>query len=78
MKYYFHLHDDVATFDREGRELSGLEAALGHATVEARIMAADWVRRGALNLSHRIEITDETGVLVGIIAFKDVINITSV
>ena len=38
-------------------------------------MAAQSVREGHLVLDHRIEVTDETGATVGVVHFRDVVEI---
>jgi hypothetical protein len=60
-RYYFHLHNGLDVIDEEGRELPDLEAARRAAVIDARQMAAESVRLGHLDLSHYLEVTDETG-----------------
>jgi hypothetical protein len=74
-RYFFHLHDDLPVPDEEGIELADLEAAKACGIREARSVAADQVREGKLDLSHRIDVADEQSVVVHTIRFADAIDI---
>jgi hypothetical protein len=74
-RYYFNLFNDETTFDEEGQELSGTEAARARAIREARVLAADSVGKGHLNLSDRVEVVDEAGALVLTVTFADAIAV---
>jgi hypothetical protein len=74
-RYYFHLFNDDTAFDREGIELSDAAEAMRCAAKDARIMAAESVRKGHLILDHRIEVTDENGAKVGTVRFRDVVEV---
>ena len=74
-RYYFHLLNDLTVRDEEGIELPNLACAMQRAAVSARQMAAESVREGRLVLQHRIEVTDETGAIVGVVHFRDVVAI---
>jgi uncharacterized protein DUF6894 len=74
-RYYFHLLNDLTVRDEEGIELPNLACAMQHAAASARDMAAQSVRQGHLVLDHRIEVTDDTGAIVGIVHFRDVVEI---
>jgi hypothetical protein len=58
-KFYFHVHDDLATFDEDGVELPDFEAVRRVAIKGARELACEQLRRGKVTLGHRIEVTDE-------------------
>ena len=73
--YYFNLFDDVISLDPEGRSLTNDAVALQEGIKSARIMAADSVSRGKLNLDHRIEVRDDHHRAVGAIHFRDVVKI---
>lgn len=75
MRYYFHLHDHAVTRDEEGLELPNYEAALHEAQLEARIMGAENVRDGHLDLSHYIEVADSAGAVLFRVKFADVIKV---
>jgi len=74
-RYYFHLLNDLTVRDEEGIELPNLACAMQRAATSARDMAAQSVREGHLVLDHRIEVTDETGATVGVVHFRDVVEI---
>lgn len=56
MRFYFDLHNDIETTDGEGQELVDEAAARRHAEDVARIMAAESVRQGHLDLNHYVEV----------------------
>ena len=74
-RFYFHLFNDTQVPDPEGIDLPDAKIALQRAASAARVMAAESVREGRLVLSHRIEISDETGASVGTVHFGDVVEI---
>jgi hypothetical protein len=74
-RFYFHLFNDTQVPDPEGTELPDATVAIQRAVTAARAMAAESVREGRLVLSHRIEISDETGASVGTVHFGDVVEI---
>jgi hypothetical protein len=76
MRYYFHLRNDVDAPDDEGRELGSIEAAREIACEEARMLAADEVGRGHLNLDHAIEVTDGAGVPLFRVAFGEAVTVS--
>jgi hypothetical protein len=39
-------------------------------------MAAEGVREGRLSLSSRIEVVDDDGERVGVVHYRDVVNVT--
>lgn len=73
--YLFSVHDDGETVASVGIELPHAGLALAEAVRGARALAADQVLEGRLNLSHRIEIADETGAVIANIVFRDAIAI---
>lgn len=75
-RYFFHLFNSLETRDEEGRHLYDVNAARWHAVTEARhLMAADVKDRGELNLTHRIEVVEETGVTVAVVRFDEAVKI---
>lgn len=74
-RFYFHLYNDTVSCDDEGREFPDESAARLQALAYARDMAAVMVREGHLNLTHRIDVTDQAGTVVVTIPFRDVIQI---
>jgi hypothetical protein len=73
-RYHFDLYNDETVLDDEGRELPNLEAARVTAVREAREMMADSVTRGTINLAHRIDVRDGTGVIATVV-FADAVNV---
>jgi hypothetical protein len=75
-RYYFHLHNDLATTDEEGRELDDIGAARRAAEEDAREMAARSVQcHGHLDLGHYVEVTDEGGNSVVRVRFGEAVAI---
>ena len=74
--FYFHLINDVDVPDDEGKELPDLDAALQHARTQARFTAAETLKSdGKIALSHRIDIEDDSGNVVGTVTFGEVVTI---
>jgi len=76
-RFFFHLYDDIASIDDEGKELSSLQAARERAFAEARQMACAEVLEGHLSLKHRIDIADQSGKVLASVRFSDVIEFES-
>ena len=76
-RFYFHLHNDIEAPDEEGLELPDLEAARSEAIRTGRELVAEAVRNGQVNLSHWIEIQDESGAQVLAVSFGDTVKIES-
>lgn len=74
-RFYFHLFNDVTSRDEEGKDLPDPSAAHQQALIYARDMAAVAVREGYLDLSHRIEVTDQSGDLVLDLPFRNAVHI---
>jgi hypothetical protein len=74
-RYYFHLHDGLDLLDEEGKLLDDLAAARANAVREARQMMLAAVAAGRVNLSHRIDIADESGAVIATIAFRDAVTV---
>jgi hypothetical protein len=75
-RFFFHLFDDLDVPDGEGMDLPDHATARARALMEARVMAAQAVRQGRLNLEHRIEVTDERGAIVVTVSFGEAVSIT--
>jgi hypothetical protein len=63
-RFYFNVYNDVTALDDEGIDLPDIETARQAALGGARDLAADQVKKGRLNLTHRIDIVDEGGSVV--------------
>lgn len=74
-RFFFHLRNDVAADDEEGRELADVAAAHQHAIESAREMVCASVHEGHLNLDHYIFVTDEAGKEVTRVTFRDAFTI---
>jgi hypothetical protein len=74
-RYFFHLFNDETILDQEGAHLPNAAVALQKAAFMAREMAAESVREGRLVLAHRIEVTDEANQDIGVVHFRDVVEI---
>lgn len=74
--FFFHLHEGADVPDREGRMLPSLDSAVAYAVGEARcLVAADIVASGRFHTWHRIDITDDRGVLLHSVLFGDVVTL---
>ena len=74
-RYYFDLFNDITSVDDEGVQLRNDAAAMREGLKNARVMAADSVCHGKLNLRHRIEVRGAQGRSVGTFYFGDVVKI---
>jgi hypothetical protein len=75
-RYFFHLFNHVDAPDLEGRELPDDAAARDTAIADARALAAEDVRAGRLNLSHRIDVEDRFRQLVCTVRYRDAISVS--
>lgn len=74
-RFFFHLHEDAYVHDREGRELADLATAQAAAVEQARALVARQVAKGYIDLTHRIEIEDETGKQLAKVYFDDAVTV---
>lgn len=74
-RFYFNLRNDLVVDDEEGLELPDLAAAREYALFNARSIAAENVHKGKLNLSHRIEITDDDKQVLATVSFADAVTV---
>jgi hypothetical protein len=76
MRFHFNVRsDEDFDEDREGIDLPSLAASTAEAEKASREMVAELVlRRGRID-HMRFEITDDQGVVVATLAFKDVIRL---
>lgn len=74
-RFFFHLYNDLTTKDEEGLDCSDAGAALERAAFFARDMAAASVCEGRLTLSHRIDVADAAGDIVGSVHFSDAVDV---
>ena len=74
-RFFFNIYDDKATIDEVGLELADLAAAHEAALEEARAVISEEVRRGRIDLSHRIEVEDEIRLPCFTLRYRDVVRI---
>jgi hypothetical protein len=75
-RFFFHLHNDIDTFDEGGTELPDLASAREHARAEAVHMAAASVtEHQRLYGDHRIDVADQTGEVLCSVFFREVVQI---
>ena len=70
-RYFFHIFNDEIVVDEEGIELPTVEAVREHALEGARSLVCESVKKGHLNLDHRIEVTDAKNVSVLTLTFRE-------
>lgn len=74
--FYFDVHNDDLTIDREGIDLAGPDDATARAAREARQLICETIREGGYFVAdHRIEVRDETGRRIGGVRFGDAVEI---
>ena len=73
--FYLQVFDDIAARNEEPIEAASEVAAVELAVRGARELAAQQVLAGRLNLSHRIEVADETGDDLRTVYVRDAIRI---
>ena len=77
-RFYFHLHDALGYIpDEEGRELESSADAQVVAVMGARSIISAEVAEGRLDLRGRIEVTDDQGLRLAVIPFRDVVEVLS-
>jgi len=74
-RFYFHVFNDLTVQDQEGQELADLETVRQQAVRECRVLAAESVREGHLNLAHRIEVRDSGDRPVVTVTFGEAVEI---
>jgi hypothetical protein len=75
-RYHLHLFDDCNVMDLEGAIFPDVEAAQHVANRSARHLMAENVKEGRpLDLSHRIDVADDCGMVVATVSFRNLITI---
>ena len=69
------MFNEVATIDEVGVELPDLAAAREAAVEEARAVLSDAAKNGRIDLSHRIEVEDESRRPVLVLPFSAAVEI---
>ena len=76
-RYFFNLRNDLDVDDHEGVVFPDLgEARLRGAAYAKNMAAVSVTEHGRINLSHHIDIADETGQVLSTVRFGDVVKIT--
>jgi hypothetical protein len=73
--FFFHVYDDIISHDDEGVDLPSLAAARLQAISGARDICAEQVRHGHLELSHWIDVVDESGAKVLTLTFREAVDV---
>ena len=73
--YFFHIHLDEVISDPEGIDLPSHSAAMMHALLGARSLAAADAETGWLTLDHFILVTDDQQNPVGSVRIGDAVTI---
>jgi hypothetical protein len=73
--YFFDLHNDIEAIDSEGRDFPDVEAAKVNAIREVREMMCESVQTGRVNLSHRIDVRDESGQVIHVVRFGEAVQV---
>lgn len=63
-RFHFNVYDGLSQLDREGQELAGWEEARLEAIRLAGAILRDEAKRIALGEDWRMEVTDETGLVL--------------
>lgn len=78
-KYFFHLHQCHEIYrDEVGADLPDIVAARARATIAARELMAAEIASGKLCLGCRIDISDEAGSVLDVVAFKDAVDVVTI
>ena len=72
---FFHLRDGESAEDPDGMYLPDVRTARLEAIRSARDITAEDVRRGKLDLSFSIEVTDQQGEPILAVPFREVIDV---
>lgn len=71
-RYFLHVHNTTGSAsDEEGAELAGLEAARERALEGIRSIVADEALHGLLDLRGQVDIADEAGRVIEVVAFSE-------
>ena len=74
-RYYFHIRDENGFIeDDEGTEAPDLENAKSEARASARDLAIDEIRNKRPVDGRKVEVADEDGKTLAVIAVRDVVN----
>ena len=75
-RFFFHIRDGESVEDPDGMFLPDARSARLEALRNARDIMAEDVRRGRLQLSSWIEVTDEQGEAIFAVPFSEALEIS--
>jgi hypothetical protein len=76
--YHFNIRNGVGLVpDEDGRQLQDLAAARSEALDGIRSVVSEEARRGFVDLSGQIEITDDDGNLLDVVGYDEAIMLTA-
>jgi len=76
-RFYFHLYNDADVSDQGGKDLADLDSARTYAIEMVRFEVAEGVKRdGRINLSHRLDIENESHDVLATVRFGDAVQVT--
>lgn len=76
MRYYFQLHNRIGyAEDKEGSEHPSLAIAREKAIDDIRSILSEEARRGVIDLSGRIDVTDKDGNVLLTVSFGEAVTI---
>jgi hypothetical protein len=74
--FKINLYIDLTVTDEGGREFASLSEAKEDAVRTGREITAEHVARGQpVNLTHRLEVVDEAGMVVARVCFRNLVVI---
>lgn len=75
-RYYFHTTNSHGVArDTEGQPLPGLEAARDEAVRSIRELLSEEIRSGQINVSGRVDVTDEDGDAVLTVNYQETFTV---
>ncbi|MDT9598652.1 DUF6894 family protein [Sphingosinicella rhizophila] len=76
-RYFFHIYNDAVIRDTQGEELPDLNTARDEALQAARALICLSVKKGHVNLNHRVEVVNEDGECIAAVPFRHAVTISS-
>lgn len=75
-RFFLHLHNGVGVIrDDEGQQFDDLGGERQAACESIRDILSNEVRDGVLDLRGRVEIADEAGAILAIVAYTDAVEL---
>lgn len=73
--YFLHQRNEIYVPDDEGEDFADLRAARDKAVIGTRSILSEEVKTGSLDLRGAIEIADESGAIVAVVPFEEIVTI---